>query len=291
MPGVGELRAEVGAIAADFAARLPDSESAARLASGLHALHASIVDVRPTPSEWRRIIEFLTEVGQASDERRQEMVLLSDVLGLTSAIEAIQAPRPKGATPNAPRGPFYRPDAPRLPQGACISLDGVGEPLHVRGSVRDLDGRPIAGANVETWQASAEGFYENQRPDEQPEFNLRGIFATDADGSFSYWSVKPAGYEIPRDGPVGRLMRALGIAGRRPAHLHFHVTAPGFETLTTQIFDSMDAALHPDPLFGVRRELLADIVHSTCEGGNIQWAVEVPLVLVRARKPVPDRKA
>ncbi len=155
--------------------------------------------------------------------------------------------------------------------------------------MRDLDGRPVAGATVETWQASADGFYENQRPDEQPEFNLRGIFTTAEDGSFAYSSVKPSGYEIPRDGPVGRLIQALGISARRPAHLHFHVTAPGFETLTTQIFDRLDAALHADPLFGVKTELLADIVHSTCEGGNIQWAVEVPLVLVRARKAAASR--
>ncbi len=283
MPVAGAVRPDAGAVAAELVSRLPGTGDAQRVGAGLGALHAAIAQLKPTPAEWRSVIEFLTDIGQASDDRRQEMVLLSDVLGVTSAIGMLHNQRPRGATPNAPRGPFYRPDAPALPLGACISLDGVGEPLHVRGSVRDLDGASIVGATVETWQASSEGFYENQRPDAQPEFNLRGVFTTDGTGAFAYTSVKPAGYDIPSDGPVGRLMHLLGVPRRRPAHLHFQVSAPGFETLTTQIFDRIDAGRHPDPVFGVRPELLVDVARRNGEGGKPEWTVGVPLVLVRAR--------
>lgn len=228
------------------------------LTAAVQHLHALIKEFRPTSEEWREVIAFLTEVGHACDERRQEWVLLSDLLGASALVEEINSRRPKGATPNTVRGPFYRPDAPHYPLGASISFDGAGEALEVRGLVRDLDGHPIGGAVIETWQANAHGFYENQQPDRQPEFNLRGVFRAGKDGRFHYRTVKPAGYGVPEDGPVGMLLRQADYPLRRPAHLHFMIKAPGYETITTHIYDGNDPHLNEDAIFGVKQDLVAD---------------------------------
>lgn len=244
-------------------------------------VHTLIRDTRPTHADWRQTIEFLTEVGHASDDRRQEWVLLSDLLGVTALIEEINTNRPKGATPNTVRGPFYRPDAPRLPLDASISIDGIGEPLWVSCQVRDLDGQPIAGATIETWQANSQGCYENQQPDQQPEFNLRGVFTADAEGSFRYRTVRPAGYTVPCDGPAGQLLGSLGFSLRRPAHLHFLIKADGFETISTHIYDSSDPELGSDALFGVKQELVATFQRRDKAEG---WSLDFTFVMVRAKK-------
>jgi hydroxyquinol 1,2-dioxygenase len=259
------------------------SRLAACLALFVRHLHGAVREARPTPADWRQAIHFLTEVGHASDERRQEWILLSDLLGVTALIEEINAQRPKGATPNTPRGPFYRAAAPRYPSGACISLDGLGEPLAVSGRVADLDGRPIPGAIVETWQANAEGQYENQQPDRQPDFNLRGAFVADADGGFHYRTVKPAGYAVPDDGPVGQLLHSIGYPLRRPAHLQFMISAPGFETLTTQVYDRADPQVPEDAVYGVREELLGDFREHRERGGKRSWVLDFTFVLARSR--------
>jgi protocatechuate 3,4-dioxygenase beta subunit len=235
------------------------------LTAAVQHLHALIREFQPTPQEWRDLIAFLTDVGHACDERRQEWVLLSDLLGASALVEEINSRRPKGATPNTVRGPFYRADAPHYPRGVSISLDGLGEPLEVGGRVEDLDGQPIGNAIVETWQANAQGYYENQQPDRQPEFNLRGIFTTGKDGRFQYRTVKPSGYGVPDDGPVGMLLRQAGYPLRRPAHLHFLIKAPGFETITTHLYDRRDPHLHEDAIFGVKPELVADFSGSSIE--------------------------
>jgi len=246
-------------------------------------LHSVVKEARPTRADWRGAINFLTEVGDASDEKRQEWVLLSDLLGITALVEEINARRPKGATSNTMRGPFYRADAPRLPLGADISLDGLGERLTARGKVVDLDGCALAGATVETWQANGQGLYENQQPDLQPEFNLRGVFTADEKGAFHYRTVRPGGYTVPDDGPVGRLLRAAGCPLRRPAHLSFMIRAKGFETLTTQVFDRAEAHLHKDPLFGVRPELIGDIRRDADDDGKLGWTLDFTFIMARAR--------
>lgn len=247
-------------------------------------LHQAVKETRPTAADWRSAIDFLTEVGHASDERRQEWVLLSDLLGLTALVEEINSRRPKGATPNTVRGPFYRAGAPRLADGASICLDGVGEALAVHGRIVDLDGAPVAGAAVETWQANAQGFYENQQPDLQPDFNLRGIFTTGADGTFRYRSVKPAGYSVPDDGPVGRMLGAIGYTLRRPAHLHFLIKADGFETISTHVYEAGDPYLAEDALFGVKPELIGDFRRSRGADGKACWSLDFTFVMVRAKK-------
>ncbi len=262
--------------------RAPTSRLAKALVSAAGHIHEIIRETRPTPEEWRKVVAFLTEVGHASDDKRQEWVLLSDLIGATALIEEVNVRRPKGATPNT-RGPFYRADVPSLPLGADISLDGKGERLEVRGKVVDLDGCAVANATVETWQANEKGFYENQQPDLQPEFNLRGVFTADAKGVFHYATVKPAGYTVPDDGPVGQLMRAVDCPLRRPAHLHFMIKADGFETVTTQVFDRAETELYEDPLFGVRPELIGDFRAGKGQGGKPTWTLDFTFVLARAR--------
>jgi protocatechuate 3,4-dioxygenase beta subunit len=269
-----------------FAQRLPQSKDKALspiLAVVVEHLHEIIKELRPTPSDWRKVIDFLTEVGHACDERRQEWVLLSDVFGASALIEEINSRRPKGATPNTVRGPFFRADVPELPLGSTISLDGIGERLDVSGRVQDLDGHPIASAEIVTWQANAQGFYENQQPDLQPEFNLRGVFRADENGHFYYRTIKPAGYGVPDDGPVGRLLRQAGYPLRRPAHLHFMIKAPGFETITTHLYDSSDQHLGEDAIFGVKPELVREF-ERVSTGGAPSWRLEFTFVMARAKR-------
>lgn len=249
------------------------------LASLISHLHRFVCETRPSVAEWRKAIGFLTEVGHATDEKRQEWVLASDLFGITALVEEINTKRPKLATPNTVRGPFYRPDAPPVVNGGNISLDGKGEPLDVAGRIVDLDRQPVAGATVETWQANAQGFYENQEPDTQPEFNLRGVLTSDCDGRFHYSTVRPAGYSTPSDGPVGRLLSGLGCPLRRPAHLHFIIRAKGFETISTHVFDGNDPFLAEDAIFGVKPELVGKI-----QRNGDRWALDFTFVMVRAKR-------
>jgi hydroxyquinol 1,2-dioxygenase len=260
----------------------PESNLAQLIAAAVTHVHDLIKQFRPTQDEWRKVIAFLTEVGHASDERRQEWVLLSDLIGASALVEEINTRRPKSATPNTIRGPFFRSDAPERASGTSISLDGIGEPLAVSVRVEDLDGLPIAGAEVVTWQANAEGFYENQQPDLQPEHNLRGLFRTDEQGRFDYRSVVPSGYGVPDDGPVGRLLAEAGYPLRRPAHLHFVIRAKGFETITTHIYDANDPHLSEDALFGVRPELVTCFEPADVAGKRGK-AVSLTFVMMRAK--------
>lgn len=271
----------------DFAARLaslPASRLTAALGPLVTALQDLIRKVALTPAEFATALDYLTEVGHYSDARRQEWVLLADALGLSALVEDLSSPRPVGATPNTVAGPFYRADVPDRAFGATTSLDGKGVPLEVRGQVTSLDGTPVDGALVEVWQANGHGKYENQEPDHQPENNLRGRFHTDAQGRFAFASVMPGGYALPSDGPVGRLLTVLGLCLERPAHLHFRVSAPGYQRLTTQIFDRADPAIGRDAVFAVKPELLADFVAVHLPGGQGARSLDLTLVLCPVRQ-------
>lgn len=210
----------------------------------------------PSPEELDAFVQFLTDVGYATDARRQEWVLLADIFGLSDRVLDSDRNTVPGVTPATLPGPFYRADAPRLPSGANICRDGRGEAVAVEGKVLDRDENPLAGAEVEVWHANAQGRYENQDPDNQPEHNLRGRFAADADGRFHFLTIRPCGYSLPDDGPVGKLARRLGLSLDRPAHIHFAVTASGHRRLVTAIFDGSDPAIDRDALFAVKPGLV-----------------------------------
>jgi catechol 1,2-dioxygenase len=221
-------------------------------------LHELTIEVEPTHDEWKQAIEFLTEVGHTCTDWRQEFILLSDVLGVSMLVETINSRRPSGATENTVLGPFYVPEAPRYPNGSNICLDAKGEPLVVRGRVTDLDGKPIPGALVDVWQTNDDGFYDVQQKGVQPDWNLRGVFTAEEDGSYWYRSTKPRFYPIPDDGPVGKLLEKLGRHPNRAAHIHFIVSAPGYDPVITHIFTDDCQYLYEDAVFGVRESLIAN---------------------------------
>ncbi|MEJ3576022.1 intradiol ring-cleavage dioxygenase [Pseudomonas fragi] len=243
-------------------------------------LHAAIKEIEPSHDEWLRAIEFLTRTGQMCTDWRQEYILLSDVLGATMLVDAINHRRPKGATPNTILGPFYVADAPRYENGANICLDGKGEPTLVSGRVLDTQGNPIAGATLDIWQTNDDGFYDVQQKGVQPDYNLRGLFTSDADGFYAFRTVKPRHYPIPADGPVGQLLGALGRHPHRAAHLHFIVTAPGFDQVITHIFTPDCPYLHEDTVFGVKKELIAEFTRQTDQATARRYDLQVPFLAV-----------
>ena len=220
-------------------------------------LHAAVKEIEPTQEEWMAAIQFLTETGHKCGDWRQEFILLSDTLGVSMLVDAINTRRPTGASENTVLGPFHIEGAPKLPMGANICLDGKGEPMLVHGRILDVDGSPLAGASIDVWQANDEGFYDVQQKGIQPDFNLRGTFTTDADGRYWFKAVKPRFYPIPDDGPVGQLLNKLGRHPYRPAHLHYIITKDGFDPVTTHIFDPDDPYIHSDAVFGVKKSLMA----------------------------------
>lgn len=264
-------------VAAELRRRL-DAAPPGRLGDAVRLIVTHAFDIiatlRPTPAELDALVQFLTDVGYATDARRQEWVLLADVFGLSDRVICENRP---GVTSSTLAGPFYRADAPDLPLGATLSRTDQGVPLAVRGRVSDLSGKPLAGARVEVWHANGLGRYENQDPDNQPEHNLRGRFVTDAEGAFHFRTIRPGGYALPDDGPVGQLARRLGLSLDRPAHIHFAVTAPGYRPLVTAIFDGSDPAIGRDALFAVRPDLIG-----TLRPEGAAFALDVALVLDRA---------
>ena len=220
-------------------------------------LHAAVKEIEPTQDEWFEAIQFLTGVGHMCNDWRQEFILLSDVLGVSMLVDAINNRKPSGASESTVLGPFHVDDAPELPMGADICLDQKGEPMLVRGRILDTQGNPINAAKIDVWQANDEGFYDVQQKGLQPDFNLRGVFRTGADGTYHFKGVKPKFYPIPDDGPVGKMLAKLGRHPYRPAHLHYILEADGFEPLVTHIFDPDDPYIHSDAVFGVKESLLA----------------------------------
>jgi catechol 1,2-dioxygenase len=238
-------------------AQATDARLAEVMAVIVRHLHAAVKEIEPTTEEWMAAIQFLTRTGQMCTDWRQEYILLSDVLGVSMLVDAINNRKPSGASESTVLGPFHVADAPELPMGADICLDRKGEPMLVSGRILDTAGNPIAGVRIDVWQANDEGFYDVQQKGIQPDFNLRGVFRTGADGRYWFRGVKPKFYPIPDDGPVGKLLKALGRHPFRPAHLHYILEAPGFETLVTHIFDPDDPYIRSDAVFGVKESLMA----------------------------------
>ncbi|MBY5673096.1 6-chlorohydroxyquinol-1,2-dioxygenase [Rhizobium leguminosarum] len=234
-----------------------DPRLAEVMASLVKHLHAFAKDISLTQEEWELAIGFLTRTGHLCHDERQEFILLSDTLGLSMLVDAINNRRPPGATENTVFGPFHIEGAPVRRMGENISLDGKGESCLFIGRVLDLDGNPIEGARIDVWSDNSDGFYDVQQPDIQPKWNNRGIFITGADGAYSFIGIKPVSYPIPDDGPVGQMLTSLGRHSYRPAHTHYLITASGYQKLVTHTFVGDDPYLESDTVFGVKNSLVA----------------------------------
>ena len=243
-------------------------------------LHAFAKEIHLTQAEWEVGIDFLTKTGQICSGERQEFILLSDVLGFSMLVDAINNRRPAGATENTVFGPFHVEDAPIRAMGENISLDGKGEPCLFEGKVIDLHGNPIEGACVDVWSDNADGFYDVQQPGIQPRWNNRGRFITGPDGAYAFRGIKPTSYPIPDDGPVGKMLGHMGRHPYRPAHMHFLVTAPGFQKLVTHTFVGDDAYLESDAVFGVKQTLIAPF--ERLDGADTLWRSPFDFVLTPA---------
>lgn len=226
-------------------------------------LHNAVKEIRPTHEEWLEAIMFLTKTGQMCTDWRQEYILLSDTIGVTMLVDAINHNHGAHATENTILGPFYVENPPHRANGFNICLDGKGEPLVVRGRVMDVNGNPIVGATIDAWQTNEDGFYDVQQKGVQPEMNLRGIFTSDAKGEYWFRSAKPRYYPIPGDGPVGQLLTAMGRGVNRAAHIHFIVKAQGYEDVITHVFPPDCPYLEMDSVFGVKESLIGDFTKVT----------------------------
>jgi len=243
-------------------ARIDHATANPRIAQVVEALtrhlHAFVKEIEPTHEEWLHGIDFLTRTGHMCTQWRQEFILLSDVLGVSMLVDAINSRRPSGATENTILGPFYVMNPPNRKNGDTICLDGKGEPLVVRGRVTDTAGKPIAGALLDVWQTNDDGFYDVQQKDVQPDMNMRGVFKAEADGSYWFRSSLPRYYPIPGDGPVGEMLAALGRGINRAAHIHVIISAEGYDPVITHIFEPHCPYLRQDAVFGVKKSLIGD---------------------------------
>lgn len=225
------------------------------LTSLVKHLHAFTKEVGLTHAEWRKGLELLTRAGEMTDDERNEFVLFSDVLGLSSLVDMINSP--DNCTSSSVLGPFHILGAPALPVGGDMIGDNEGPQVVVEGKVTDQNSAPIEGAVIELWQTADNGLYSNQ-DDAQSEYNLRISMTTGADGRYALSTIRPAPYLVPTDGPVGDLLNATGRHAWRPSHLHFIVQADGFRSLVTEVFPSDDPYLDADAVFGVREDLVME---------------------------------
>ena len=222
-------------------------------------LHAFVREVRLTEPEWQQAIAFLTGTGHITDDRRQEFILLSDVLGVSMQTITVNNQAYGDATEATVVGPFFTEGSPRIAPGGDIAAGAPGEPCWVEGRVTDAAGTPVPGARIEVWEADDEGFYDVQYGDDR--VAARGHLYAEEDGTYRFWAITPTPYPIPHDGPVGRLLAATGRSPMRASHLHFLVEAPGLRTLVTHIFVRGDQLLASDSVFGVRDSLIKDFEH------------------------------
>ncbi len=230
----------------------------------VHHLHDFVRETDLTHDEWRKGLELLYAAGEISTPERNEFVLFSDVLGLSSLVDMVNSP--EDGTPSSVLGPFHVLGAPEAAVGADLKGDNEGKTVVVGGRVLTPDGQPVVGAELEIWQTADNGLYSNQDA-AQPEYNLRSHMNADDDGRYLFSTVRPAPYTVPDDGPVGELLRATGRHPWRPSHLHFIVTAPGFRSLVTEVFPSDDPYLDEDAVFGVREKLVMEYQERTSLDG------------------------
>lgn len=248
-------------------------------------LHSLVCEVRLTHDEWARAMAILAETGRMTSGDRHEFILWSDTLGLSMSVDALADDRDPRATESTVEGPFWAPNAPTRGQGDSIAEQSGGVPLWMHGRVVDVDANPIAGAEIDVWQNAPNRLYAVQDPS-APHDHLRGRFQTQSDGTYAFLAVRPTPYPIPDDGPVGAMLRATGRSPWRPAHIHVAVSAAGFQTLVTHIFDRASEFLDSDAVFAVKPSLIKTFVERDAadpdrpRGVNERWfSAEVDFVL------------
>jgi hydroxyquinol 1,2-dioxygenase len=244
----------------DQMAATPDPRLRALMASAVKHLHAFAREVNLTPAEWIKGIEFMTSVGKMCTPERQEFILLSDTMGLSALVNFLHDKTAiEEGTHTSLLGPFYRENTPKLAAGSQIASHvKPGSECVLYGRVTDIGGKPLANATVSVWQTGADGLYDIQESATATDY--RGVFTTDANGAYMLRTVKPIGYSIPMDGPVGGLARAQARHGMRPAHIHFLVGAPGYRELVTALYLRDDPHLADDVVFGSSDDLAVDLV-------------------------------
>jgi hydroxyquinol 1,2-dioxygenase len=269
-------------------AKTPNPRMKEIMSSLIRHLHGFVRETGLTPAEWKMGIEFLTDVGHITDDKRQEFILLSDTLGVSAMVDLVRHSHLREhGTDSSLLGPFYRAGAPELPLGAGIAGETPGEAIVVCGRVTDAHARPLADALLDVWQAAPNGKYDIQ-DEQQPEMNLRGRFRTGADGLYEFRSVKPKSYPVPDDGPVGVLLRAQGRGPYRPAHIHFVITAEGYEPLITALYIAGDAYIESDAVFGAKESLTVAYHNSRAKNGAGERppdAIEFDFTLAAAAEP------
>ena len=244
-------------------------------------LHDFVKAVNLTEDEWLAAIRFLSETGRLCDDKRQEFILLSDTLGVSMVVDLINHRELEGATESTVFGPFHREGAPEMATGGNIApRDADGVPTIITGRVLDLNAHPIGGAALDVWQVDSSGLYDSQYADSD-QLHMRGVFHTDGDGRYTIRTVRPVYYAIPSDGPVGRMLRATNRHAWRPAHVHFVVSADGYEPVTTHIFDDADPYLDSDAVFAVKDSLICHFVrHDESDDASRQFALDPPFYTV-----------
>ncbi len=250
-------------------------------------LHDFVREASPSIEEWNAAIAFLTDVGNWCTDTRQEFILLSDVLGVSMLVETINGQ--DCGTESTVLGPFHMTESPRRTLGDSIDMVGGSQTCVIAGAVRSTSGRPLAGATIDVWQCTEDGFYDVQQPDAQPPGNGRGLFTTDEYGRYWFRTVVPSHYPIPTDGPVGGLLDATRRHPYRPAHVHFLVSADGHEEVTTHAFVAGSAYTDSDAVFAVKKQLLVDFAHCADADLAARYGVEAPFVLAEFDVVLPER--
>jgi len=258
---------------------IPDPRLREVMQSAIKHLHAFVSEVQPSGAEWFKAIQFLTEIGHKCDDKRQEFILASDVMGVSMLVDDINNRRVDGATPSTVEGPFHIADAPEIANGASMAGSAPGIPCFVSGKVRGLNGEPVGGAVLDLWQTDGEGLYEEQRRTVEPW--MRGIYHSQPDGSYSIRTVAPISYTIPMDGPIGEFFQRTNMSHMRPAHIHFAISAPGYHGVVTHLFQRGDEFIDNDVVYGVKDPLIVEFVKKPPGKASNGETVDTPFYEVK----------
>jgi hydroxyquinol 1,2-dioxygenase len=257
---------------------IPDPRLRQVMGSLIKHLHGFVRDIEPTEKEWATAIDFLTRIGKMCDDKRQEFILFSDVMGVSMLVDSMNHRLATGATPTTVEGPFHVANAPEVADGGDMAKGAPGIPCFVVGKVRDLDGKPVGGAALDLWQTDGEGFYEAQRDVTEPW--MRGLYRTRPDGSYVIRTVAPIGYTIPMDGPVGELVKKTTISPMRPAHIHFCLESPGYHRVVTHLFQRGCPYIETDVVYGVKEPLIVDFVEKPAGVAPNGEKVDTPFYVI-----------